>query len=95
MSVMTSNEEQNLCPYVASGRERRLLGYGFVRTPTQAESLLVVERCHVGASSSAKFVFLFGGFENLERTQQTFVDTHHRTSIVELAAIIRSTEKSD
>lgn len=40
-------------------------------------------------------LLLLGRLEYLERTHQSIIDTHHSTSVVELPAIVRSTEDCD
>lgn len=46
-------------------------------------------------SSSSELLFLFSRLENLERAEQTLVDTHHGTRIVELPAVVRCTKQGN
>ena len=45
--------------------------------------------------SAEPILLLLRRLENLERAQQGLVDTHHRTRVVEFAAVVRGGEQSD
>lgn len=51
-----------------------------------------IEQTFIGLCDS---LLLLCRLEYLERTHQSIINTHHSTSVVELPAIVRSTEDSD
>lgn len=46
-------------------------------------------------SPAEPVLFLFCRLQDLERTQQALVDTHHGTCVVELTTVVRCAEECD
>ena len=60
--------------------------------------LLCARRRHRSSSSNSSIrisLFFLSGLEDLERTHQSVIDTHHSTSIVKLSTVVGSREDGD
>jgi hypothetical protein len=97
-SVTLPVNQHSLPPQVARlAARRRRLEVRFDRDKSRVESFVLRRSGHplrsgLRSLTSSELLLLFSGFQDLERTQQTLVNAHHSTSIVEFTAVVGRTE---